>query len=227
MHADELDERLQALGFPVKRGTLRRWAADGVIAGPQRYFREKADGQGRRAGRMADWPEATVEDTVAYLRLKERHKNEPVQKSWIPQLRAQAASWYETPFWCTGYSGMAYSKELQDFLKQAGVHCFIIDFTFGLLIDNWLPTIEKVRHSRPIDKPAKVVYVWDIPREGYKAAMTLEEAQQLNLPAMRPSVEMYDAVEEDVFEWIGKIQISEDEESRRLANRSLDAKRPA
>ncbi|MEI7827895.1 MAG: hypothetical protein WCI87_08915 [Euryarchaeota archaeon] len=71
MNADELQHRLQGLGLNVKPGTLRRWAADGVITGPRRYFRDKPNGEGRYVGRLADWPDVTVEDVAAYLTLKE------------------------------------------------------------------------------------------------------------------------------------------------------------
>jgi len=106
---------------------------------------------------------------------------------------------------------MVYSKELQDFFAHAGVHCFIIDFTFGWLHSSWLPTIEKIRHNWPLDCPATIVYWWDVPLESYKPAMTLKEAQKLNLPAMHPTVEIHDSADKkDGVDWHGKIEISED-----------------
>jgi hypothetical protein len=222
MNANDLDQRLLGLGFTVKRGTLRSWAAQGIITGPRRYFRDKPAGQGRYAGRMADWPEATVEDVAAYLTLKEWQLRQPrkrgeklvLLKPWMPLLRDQVKSWYETPFWCTGLHGMAYSKELQDYLSDAGVHCYIMDFTFGFFF-SWLPTIEKVRHNWPLEKPATIVYVWDIPPEKFKPVMTLEEAQQLQLPAMHPNVQIYNSTE-DSLAWNGKMEISDNAEWKRV-----------
>lgn len=174
---------------------------------------------------MADWPEATVEDVAAYLTLKKWQQQQPRKrgeklvslKPWMPRLRDQVKSWYDSPFLCTSLHGMAYSKELQEYLADAGVHCYIMDFTFGFFF-SWLPTIEKVRHNWSLERPATIVYCWGIPPEIYKPVMTLEEAQKLHLPAMHPTVQIYNS-QEDGLAWSGKMEISENMQYIKLANR--------
>jgi hypothetical protein len=111
------------------------------------------------------------------------------------------------------------SEDLRDYLAGIGVRCYVMHMEFPFLMI-WLQTIEKVRHKWPLDKPATVLFIWDIPPEVYKPAMTLEEAQELHLPAMRPTVHVYNSESgEDDFVYRGKMWIDENAEWIKLANR--------
>jgi hypothetical protein len=87
-----------------------------------------------------------------------------------------------------------------------------------VLLEIWLRTVEKVRHNWPLDKPATVLFIWGIPSEIYKPAVTLEEALQLRLPAMQPTVQVYNSAEDSV-KYRGRMEMTEDEEYMKFANR--------
>ena len=222
MNAEELDKRLKDLGFSVKPGTIRRWAAEGYITGPKRYFRPNPQGGSKYLpGRMGDWPETTVEEIAAYLVLNKQYKAQQAKglkaikpKPLLPQLRARAREWYNTRFICFGpLSGHGNREQLRQFFEQEHIPCFVPDITFGFL-QTWLTTVEKVRNGWPIDKPATVVFTWSLPRtsEGYKLEVTLEEAKQLNLPSEQPAVLLYEAEgATDSFYVNGKAMIADKE----------------
>ncbi|MEI7827896.1 MAG: hypothetical protein WCI87_08920 [Euryarchaeota archaeon] len=114
------------------------------------------------------------------------------------------------------------SDDLRDYLASIGVHCYVIHMEFSFLMI-WLQTVEKVRHKWPLDKPATILFVWDIPPEKYKPAVTLEEAIELHLPAMNPTVHVFHSGSgEDDFACGGQIEISENEEHRKRLNRGYD-----
>jgi len=234
MDAYELDQRLLGLGFTVKPGTLRSWTSQGIITGPERYFQDKPEGKGRYVGRRADWPEETVEDVAAYLTLKKLQRQQHRKGSakseqplhwipkplipWVPKLRKFAKVWYETPFICTSLKGKV-ADDLRTYLASIGVQCYVMFMEFDPLMI-WLLTVEKVRHKWPLDKPANVLFLWDIPPEVFKPAMTLEEAIELHLPAMHPTVEVSDAESgEDNFAYAGKMWIDESADFIKMANR--------
>ena len=60
MNHKELQERLKETGIQsLPIGTLRRWAAEGLIERPVRETRSP------KRGRFAEWPEKALEDAVA------------------------------------------------------------------------------------------------------------------------------------------------------------------
>ncbi len=154
MDVDAVIDNLRALGITIPAGTLRRWAAEGLISGPKR----SQNPHGR--GRLSDWPEASVEEAAACWAL--RHLNTvwavPSNDN-IKRVRSFAHRLYETPI---GIMAGA--------VKPDGTRgmCF---FSYELhpLIVLWATTVEKARHGWPILRPARVTFEWTIegtPREG-------------------------------------------------------------
>lgn len=157
MNIEEIITRLHTLGVDIPPGTLRRWAAEGLISAPQRT----QNPHGR--GRLSDWPETTVEEAAACWAL--RHFNTrwatPTVDA-IKRTRRLVGKLRETPF-----------DILKAGLKPDGNRAmFFFSYELHPLIVLWVTTVEKARHGWPIQKPAQVTFAWTI--EGTPQAGTLK-----------------------------------------------------
>lgn len=72
MDTDELVAKLETiLDVRIPKGTLRRWAWEGLVSGPTPYGRK-----GQRGGRFVSWPPETVENAAVIYTL--RNENIPL-----------------------------------------------------------------------------------------------------------------------------------------------------
>ncbi|MGZ4883652.1 MAG: MerR family transcriptional regulator [Halobacteriota archaeon] len=154
MDITAVTDRLRALGVTIPTGTLRRWAAEGLISAPTRT----QNPHGR--GRLSDWPEPVVEEAAACWALRHLNTTWAVPSNDnIKRVRSLAHKLYETP-----------TDILTAVVRPDGTRgvCF---FSYELhpLIVLWATTVEKARHGWPILKPACVTFEWTIegtPLEG-------------------------------------------------------------
>jgi hypothetical protein len=71
MDFKELQSRLNEVGVVVPDGTLRRWAADGLITGPAKYKKLREGSKNRyRRGRFMSWPDKAVYEAAACWAVK-------------------------------------------------------------------------------------------------------------------------------------------------------------
>jgi hypothetical protein len=71
MNRSKLEERLKELGAPIPRGTLQRWAGEGIVPSPVTYYKKRTkvgrptEGKQGKAGRFKYWLARTVEEAAA------------------------------------------------------------------------------------------------------------------------------------------------------------------
>jgi len=157
MNIEDITTRLHSLGVDIPPGTLRRWAAEGLISPPQRT----QNPHGR--GRLSDWPEASVEEAAACWAL--RHFNTrwatPTVDA-IKRTRRLVGKLRDTPF-----------DILKAGLKPDGSRAmFFFSYELHPLIVLWVTAVEKARRGWHIQKPAQVTFAWTI--EGTPQAGTLK-----------------------------------------------------
>jgi hypothetical protein len=157
MNIEEFTARLRKLGLDIPAGTLRRWAAEGLISPPQRT----QNPHGR--GRLSNWPEATLEEAAACWAV--RHFNTrwatPTTDA-IRQTRQLAEKIRETPF-----------DVLKAEIKPDGSRgMFFFSYEMHPLVVLWVTAVEKARQGWAIQKPALVTFDWTI--EGTPQAGTLK-----------------------------------------------------
>ena len=156
MNHKELQERLKETGIQsLPIGTLRRWAAEGLIERPVRETRSP------KRGRFAEWPEKALEDAVAtwIVRysdpvwgppskdrlLKIKNVAEELQTAPWKQCKIGLLQIPDDPTYLqfeeSGYSPYVSQNVLND-LKY-------ISFTPHQLVSKWLAAVEKVRYKSP------------------------------------------------------------------------------
>ena len=140
MNIKEFTDRLHRLGIDVPAGTLRRWAAEGLVTAPQRV----QNPAGR--GRLSDWPETSVEEAAAcwaVRHLTTRGASPNVET--LQRVRLLSRKLYETPF------GI-----IRGDVKPDGTRgLFLFSSELHPLVGNWAVTVEKVRRGWPVLKPAR------------------------------------------------------------------------
>lgn len=170
MNIEEFTDRLHRLGIDVPAGTLRRWAAEGLVTAPRRV----QNPAGR--GRLSDWPETSVEEAAACWAV--RHlttRGAAPNVETMQRVRLLSRKLSETPFGIiTGDVKPDGTRGL--FLFSSALHPLVV---------NWAVTVEKVRRGWPVLKPARLTFRWTVagtPHEGtLKTALvdaTLEPADR-------------------------------------------------
>lgn len=157
MHIEDITTALAALGLEIPAGTIRRWAAEGLIPAPLRV----QNPVGR--GRLSDWPDAAVEESACVWAL--RHLNTKVATPTVAVIRKVkelVPVVYDAP-WELRVWGVARDGRRGIYLWSPELHPHLM---------LWVITREKARHRWPIIKPALVTMVWtreDAP-EGARSA---------------------------------------------------------
>ncbi|MGZ4946858.1 MAG: hypothetical protein ACXV5N_10795 [Halobacteriota archaeon] len=157
MNIDTVTAKLRTLGLTIPPGTLRRWAAEGLINAPARVQNPK----GR--GRLSDWPDSVVEEAAAcwVLRHLDMRWAKPTVEN-IKRVRSLVPQLYETPvgLWKHGV------------LPDGRRGMFLFSYELHPLAISWAVTVEKVRHNWRILKPARVTFSWTV--EGTPRDKTLK-----------------------------------------------------
>ncbi|MGB7901435.1 MAG: hypothetical protein WCG09_03220 [Halobacteriota archaeon] len=165
MDSDELVDHLQKiLDVEVPKGTLRRWAWQGLIPAP------KPIGRKGERGRFVSWPLETVEQAAAVYVV--RHTDVRWAKTTKDALLAAkdvADHFYATinKFVETGDTNTL--LKLNHFLKPAKAPLFASDggvgwhggFALHPLVVTWIATLEKIRHNQPVYEPMSVRFHWN------------------------------------------------------------------
>lgn len=135
MDIEELKRRLLLSSIDIAEPTLRRWAAEGIIASPRRHSKGKGGGRGR----VSDWPHAAVEEAAAcwYLRHEKRTRMPP-SVTVLKEVKAIAERLYESPM-------------DEPYFEYPDLYALTV---------NWVCAIEKVRHGWPFLQPARVTLYW-------------------------------------------------------------------
>jgi hypothetical protein len=162
---DELVDQLQKiLDVEVPKGTLRRWAWQGLIPA------SKPMGRKGERGRFVSWPLETVEQAAAVYVV--RHMDVRWAKTTKDALMAAkdvVDHFYATinEFVETGDTNTL--LRLNDFLKPAKAPLFASDGGVGWhgglalhpLVVTWIATLEKIRHNQPVYEPMSVRFNWN------------------------------------------------------------------
>ena len=146
MNNEELGARLKKLEIDVPKGTLRRWASEGLITGPERY------GEAGKRGLFANWPEESFEEAVACWALRNNTKWGKPSKDTIKTVRSFAKHFYEN---LSEMDILFLAEKGRDLEEQDSLQLYP-------LVVKWITAVEKVRHTKrtgsfwPITKPARV-----------------------------------------------------------------------
>ncbi len=170
MNIEEFTDRLRRLGIDVPAGTLRRWAAEGLITAPKRI--QNPEGRGR----LSDWPETSVEEAAACWAV--RHlttRGAPPTIETIRKVRLLSYTLYERPF-----------DIIRGDVKSDGTRSlYLFSSALHPLVINWAVTVEKVRRAWPVLKPARLTFRWTIEGREHEgtlkntlAGITLEQADR-------------------------------------------------
>jgi len=179
MDHEQLAERLQELQIQLPIGTLRRWAAEGLIEGPKRGSRPS------RRGRFGDWPEKSLEDAVATWMV--RHTDPvsgPPSKKYLLNIKKvaeelQVAPWKHCRIRIQGLPEIPPDEQLGEsgqpavnVLDERGYTPYVesnttwavdhISFRPHELLAKWLAGVEKVRSGEPLRDSFYFVYDWII-----------------------------------------------------------------
>jgi len=166
----ELQERLKETGIQsLPIGTLRRWAAEGLIERPVRETRSP------KRGRFAEWPEKALEDAVATWIVR---YSDPVwgppSKDRLLKIKNVAEELLEAPWkQCRiGIRRIPDEPSAYPAFEEQGYSPYVaediegnleyISFTPHQLVSKWLAAVEKVRYKSPLRDSIIVVYDWII-----------------------------------------------------------------
>jgi hypothetical protein len=159
----EFTDLLKQIGLTPKklpRSTLRNWAREGLIPGPEAYSKEGEQGQYRK------WPEEAVEEAAAVWALRNLNKDQsrPPAKM-VKRVKFEAQRIHEM------------IKNDVNFIDAIYQRCFDSTGTEGTYmkaydldpyIKLWIIAIEKARHEQSIVEPATITFNWikDLDRQG-------------------------------------------------------------
>jgi hypothetical protein len=167
MNTKELVDKLQKiLGVEVPKGTLRRWAHEGLIPSPQPIGRK-----GER-GRFVSWPQETVEQAAAVyiVRKSSRLLWAKTTKDVLLATKDVVDRFYATinEFVETGDTNVL--QKLDDLLKpvksslfrsDGGTGCMIGGLALNPLVVTWIATMEKIRNEKPVYAHMRVCFHWN------------------------------------------------------------------
>lgn len=153
---DELLEKLAELGITISRNTLHRWTKEGLLPEPER------GSLGRGRGRFVHYSKEAVAEAAAawtVLRYPGIRPSFPVvvdarerallfDRELRNNIRALDFSTVSTD--AEEPPHLAWFKQVDDMLKTGPTRLHVV----------WLVARTKVQRGWPLEKPARVVYVW-------------------------------------------------------------------
>lgn len=168
MKFEELQSKLKELDVIIPAGTIRRWAAEGIIKPPTR--RSKSKGEGR--GSVSDWSQQTLEEIAAVWAVKRYGTASRDVAGVVRTAKMWAEIFYDDPISWKQRRSLLYNelyaeggfveshlpKEVRDLgFKGLSKTAFWIDewdFT------EWVAAIEKVRAGCSVSKHVYVTFVF-------------------------------------------------------------------
>jgi hypothetical protein len=159
MDSDELVSQLHNLGIDVPKGTLRRWASEGLIKGPAPVGRK-----GKR-GRFMSWPLETVGQAAAthiirnYFGPKKKIKTLLEVKELADRFYAIVNEFRET-------EDPRVLEKLNKLLVLGKLADGAEGYVYGSaelhpLVILYIVTLQKIRANKPLFEPIKVVFNWN------------------------------------------------------------------
>jgi hypothetical protein len=173
MDTDELVAELEKiLDVRIPKGTLRRWAWEGLISGPTPYGRK-----GQRGGCFYSWPSETVEDAAVIYTLRnsdlpwgETIRGWPTTKNGTEIKTISKKMLLETKkivkhLYASVNKEEFESADFNDVLLLSKAVKVPKGYMFGSfathpIFISWVTTLEKIRKNKPLRKPLQVVFNW-------------------------------------------------------------------
>ncbi len=167
MDSEELVTQLHTLlSVDVPKGTLRRWAWEGLIDAPV------SKGRKGKRGRFVAWSSKAVEQASAVYQIRHNDKRRwaKTTKEVIRATRVVVDHFYATLQEFEDFEDPNVLRKLDDFLKPVKSPLFAPDgmtvyMHGGLelqpLVATWIATVEKIRHSKPVSQPMGVCFNWN------------------------------------------------------------------
>lgn len=170
MDMDELVTQLEELvGVKVPSGTLRRWAYEGLIPGPEE------EGKRGRRGRFCNWSREALEQAAVIYTL--RHSSVPwgdTKTKFLLAAKQAVDKYYQSlADFCETRDRAAVTKAYLESQKKVSAPWLSFSgksptegYMFGdaklhPLIVTWIVTLEKMRHGKPLAEPFEVVFTVD------------------------------------------------------------------
>jgi|GEM_PF-1525690 len=162
------------LGFELPEGTLRRWAAEGVISAPQR----RSMGRG---GSFSHWGgDVPAEAAGVYvLRGGEKRRKTP-RATVIKKIQEVAFGIYTHPFVVLSLADDTPDEE-DPHLEAVTFELECPPYAEPFLLPYLIAT-EKARHRWPLERPAIVLFEW---AESARGRCTAEEREEMPKTAER------------------------------------------
>lgn len=166
MDSEELVARLRdLLGVDVPKGTLRRWAWQGLIPA------SKPIGRKGERGRFVSWPSETVEQAaVVYIIRHTDVRWAKTTKDVLLAVKDIVDRFYATINDFVEAGDTDILQKLDDFLKPVTSPLFGPDGVTGYmygglalqpLVATWIATLEKIRHNKPVYRHMSVRFNWN------------------------------------------------------------------
>jgi len=158
MDHDAFTDRLSEIGISpndLPRSTLRNWAREGLIPGPEPYTKK-----GRR-GRFRDWPDEALEEAAAVWALRNLEAGwflSPPPSDMVKRIKLAANAISEkfrnNPKSYEGVFRKQYDPNGDEF-------DYIISYDLHPFIVSWINSVEKVKKKKSVRDPAKVIFDWN------------------------------------------------------------------
>lgn len=159
MDSDELVSQLHNLGFDVPKGTLRRWASEGLIKGPAPVGRK-----GKR-GRFMSWPSETVEQAAAIYVIRDCYGPKKKIRSLLA-VKELVDRFYAIVNEFREKEDPQILKKFDKLLEPGKLADGTKGYIYGSpeihpLFVMYVVTLEKIRGNKPLFEPVKVVFNWN------------------------------------------------------------------
>jgi hypothetical protein len=159
MDSDELVSQLHKLGINVPKGTLRRWASEGLIRGPEPMGRK-----GKR-GRFMSWPSETVEQAAAIYVIRGSYGPKKKIKKLLA-VKELADRFYSIVNEFIAKEDPHVLEKFDELHQPASLADGTKGYVYGSsemhpLFTMYIVTLEKIRGNKPLFEPIKVIFSWN------------------------------------------------------------------
>ncbi len=159
MDSDELVSQLHNLGIDVPKGTLRRWASEGLIRGPEPVGRK-----GKR-GRFMSWPSESLEQAAAIYVIRGSYGPKKKIKALLA-VKELVDRFYAIVNEFREKEDPQVLEKFDELLELAKLADGTKGYVYGSsamhpLFVMYIVTLEKIRGNQPLFEPIKVVFNWN------------------------------------------------------------------
>ena len=159
MDSDELVSKLRNLGIDVPKGTLRRWASEGLIKGPKPVGRKGA------RGRFMSWPPEAVEQAAAVYVIRDLYGPKKKIKILL-SVKALVDRFYAIiNEFCKTEEPLLleeFDKLLAPTTRADGKKGYVYGSSeMHPLFVTYVVALEKIRGKKPLFEPIEVAFNWN------------------------------------------------------------------